>query len=284
MTRVCAVIVTRNRKDLLRGCLRSVLAQTRPADRILVVDNASTDGTREMLDSEFGHLKDLGILWRLDQKENGGGSGGVSAGMRWVHCNKIDWAWVMHDGVELEPDCLKQMLRVEAEADMIQVRIRHENSRNLNFSGSDQVIKVDYCDFTAALIHDRAIEAAGFPDIRYFNARDDSAYGQLIGTRCRSVCLNYEGVIRNITEPETEDRCSYYLGIRNLFLNRDNLKDIGGIDAGTKFAARILAAVMRQLGRAAESGGRGTALAMATIDGLRDGIHKRFDRLPSSDS
>lgn len=47
--KVCAVIVTYNRKELLRECLKAVLGQTRPPDHILVVDNASTDGTLEML-------------------------------------------------------------------------------------------------------------------------------------------------------------------------------------------------------------------------------------------
>ena len=87
VTRVCAVVVTRNRKDLLRQCLRSVLAQARPVDRILVVDNASTDGTGEMLDAEFVRFAELGILARLNLRENAGGAGGVGAGMRWAHCN-----------------------------------------------------------------------------------------------------------------------------------------------------------------------------------------------------
>jgi rhamnopyranosyl-N-acetylglucosaminyl-diphospho-decaprenol beta-1,3/1,4-galactofuranosyltransferase len=42
---VWAVVVTYNRRELLEQCLDALLAQTRPPDRILVVDNASTDGT-----------------------------------------------------------------------------------------------------------------------------------------------------------------------------------------------------------------------------------------------
>ncbi|MFN4074266.1 MAG: glycosyltransferase, partial [Thermus sp.] len=37
MDRVCAVIVTYNRKELLRECLQAVLSQTRPPDHVLVV-------------------------------------------------------------------------------------------------------------------------------------------------------------------------------------------------------------------------------------------------------
>jgi GT2 family glycosyltransferase len=41
---VTAVVVTYNRRALLRECLAALAAQTRPVDRVLVVDNASTDG------------------------------------------------------------------------------------------------------------------------------------------------------------------------------------------------------------------------------------------------
>lgn len=50
---VCAVVVTYNRKQLLRRCLSALLAQSRTVDEILLIDNASSDGTNEMLAIEF---------------------------------------------------------------------------------------------------------------------------------------------------------------------------------------------------------------------------------------
>jgi len=46
---VIAVVVTHNRKKLLAECLSALARQSRPPDRVVVVDNASTDGTGEML-------------------------------------------------------------------------------------------------------------------------------------------------------------------------------------------------------------------------------------------
>lgn len=77
--RVCAVIVTYNRKALLRECLKAVLSQTRPPDHVLVVDNASTDGTPEMLQEEFPQVEVL----RLPETRAGPGvPRGNEAGLR----------------------------------------------------------------------------------------------------------------------------------------------------------------------------------------------------------
>lgn len=43
------VVVTYNRLELLKECLKQVENQTVPAQKIIVVDNASTDGTAEYL-------------------------------------------------------------------------------------------------------------------------------------------------------------------------------------------------------------------------------------------
>jgi glycosyltransferase involved in cell wall biosynthesis len=42
------IVCAYNEERTLAGCLHSVLSQTRPADEILVVNNASSDGTREV--------------------------------------------------------------------------------------------------------------------------------------------------------------------------------------------------------------------------------------------
>ena len=55
---VCAVVVTYNRKNLLLECLEAIRKQTRPVDAIYIIDNASTDGTPEVL-KENGYILEL---------------------------------------------------------------------------------------------------------------------------------------------------------------------------------------------------------------------------------
>ena len=62
------------------------------------------------------------------------------------------------------------------------------------------------CDFTAALIRKKIIEDIGFPDLRYFHAADDLAYGYLASQRASSVCLNYKGILRYVPDAPPMNR------------------------------------------------------------------------------
>lgn len=52
---IVSVIVTFNRKALLIECLDALLKQTRPLEKIIIIDNSSSDGTPELL-KEKGYL------------------------------------------------------------------------------------------------------------------------------------------------------------------------------------------------------------------------------------
>lgn len=103
-SKVAAVVVTYNRKALLRECLNALLAQTRPLDEIIVVDNASTDGTDRLIKEEFLQFSQVTYL-RLP--ENIGGAGGFHEGMKLAYEKGYDWIWVMDDDVIPFKDALE---------------------------------------------------------------------------------------------------------------------------------------------------------------------------------
>lgn len=57
------IIVTRNRKDDLKVTIEGYLKQTYPDKEIIVVDNQSTDGTKEMIANHYPEIK---YLWLPD--------------------------------------------------------------------------------------------------------------------------------------------------------------------------------------------------------------------------
>jgi len=107
-TRVCAAVVTHNRRELLVECLAALLAQTYPLETIVVVDNASTDGTPELLHERGLLVRDEVRLLRLG--ENRGGAGGFAAAVDATRAEDCDWIWLMDDDSEPRPDALERLL------------------------------------------------------------------------------------------------------------------------------------------------------------------------------
>lgn len=102
--RIAAIVVTYNRKDLLVNSLAAINNQSCPPEIIYVVDNASTDGTEEMIKS----LKLSVPINYLKLKSNSGGAGGFYAGLKAAHeSNKYDAFWLMDDDGEPSENCLK---------------------------------------------------------------------------------------------------------------------------------------------------------------------------------
>jgi GT2 family glycosyltransferase len=107
--RVAVALVTYNRRALLLECLAALRAQTRPVDRIVVVDNASTDGTEAALRAEPGIVYE-----RLER--NLGSSGGFARAVELAR-EDADWVWVMDDDAEPRPDALERLLESPWAAD-----------------------------------------------------------------------------------------------------------------------------------------------------------------------
>lgn len=75
---VSVIIVTRNRRSYLENCLRTVLATDYSNFEVILVDNASTDGSVSMIRKEFRHDNRLRILVN---KENLGCGHGRNIGL-----------------------------------------------------------------------------------------------------------------------------------------------------------------------------------------------------------
>lgn len=106
--KIIIVVVTYNRKLTLKRCLFSLLAQSQLPDLIIIVDNASTDGTEEMLQKEFSNHS---LLAYVNLGTNLGGAGGFHFGSKLAIEKGADWVCLMDDDCLPDKDCLRQLMK-----------------------------------------------------------------------------------------------------------------------------------------------------------------------------
>jgi len=104
--RVVAVVVTWNRRHLLEESLTAIGAQTHPVEAVIVVDNASEDGTAAMLAERFAHV-DI-----VSTRRNVGGAGGFALGIDRALRQEAEAVWLMDDDTMPQPRALEALVRV----------------------------------------------------------------------------------------------------------------------------------------------------------------------------
>lgn len=206
--RVCAVIVTFNRKALLLRTLTALYQQTRLPDFVIIVDNASTDGTADLL-KESGYL-DKSNLHYLQLPTNIGGAGGFYEGVKYGYEQGFDWLWLMDDDGYPSENCLQELLNYKDQFDFYGPLVLDDKEKiKLSFPitlpKKNQIIrdKYDLVDplenniieniltpFNGVLIRRRLIEKMGFPDARFFIWGDEIEYtmrSRKIGARIATI-------------------------------------------------------------------------------------------------
>src|SRR5882672_5317188 len=101
---VASVAVCWNGRAILTGLLESLLKQTRRLSELIVVDNASTDGTLELLHEQYPSVK----IIRLETNE--GVSGGYSAGLEYALGRNYDWVWMLDQDSRPLPSTVEKLL------------------------------------------------------------------------------------------------------------------------------------------------------------------------------
>lgn len=187
---VAAIVVTHNREELLRECLTALRAQTRPPDRLVVVDNASTDGTRDMVEREFGDVE----LLRMTANE--GCAGGHHEGMKRAHGAGDEWFWLMDDDTIPSPTALAELLaardRLEPELPtMLASKVVWTDGRMhpMNTPWPDRkraermiegaergLMPVRSATWVSLLVHRGAVDRHGLPLKHFFLWSDDIEY------------------------------------------------------------------------------------------------------------
>ena len=200
---VSAIIVNWNGGDGVLECIASLRAQTRQPDEIIVVDNASSDGSAERIAAAHPEVQ----LLRLDR--NTGFGGGVNRGVAQATGT---WLALLNNDAMADPAWLERMLAAAADAPesgMVACKIFLDRSRRLldkvghritldgqNFGRGhrtvdrgqyDAVREVAWPDGCAGLFRRDVFLQVGGLDEEFFAYADDADLGirfRIAGWRC----------------------------------------------------------------------------------------------------
>lgn len=205
--RVAAIVVNFNGKEITRQAVASLRRMTYPRFDLVVVDNGSTDGSKEALAAELPDLRQERI------EVNRGSSAGYAYGFAWAFDHGYDYVLLLNNDIEVEPDLLDELVRAAERDPRIGcvgpkclfhgdrerlwsaggvLRFRNAVTSERGYGEIDRGqfdadAEVDYVNGCAILIRRAAAEAAGGWDPVYFICVDDADFctrAKAKGFRC----------------------------------------------------------------------------------------------------
>lgn len=206
MVRIAAVVVTYNRKELLRQCVEHLLAQQGAACDILITDNASTDGTRE----EIAGVLNEHVRYQNTGK-NLGGAGGFHFGMKWAAEAGYDGIWIMDDDTLPEADALEKLLDADAalkgDYGFLSSRVLWTDGTDCpmnlqrktpykDIDGFDKpLVPVAMASFVSLFLRAAMVKEFGLPIAEFFIWSDDWEYTRRISLQRRCYAVRDSRVV-----------------------------------------------------------------------------------------
>jgi rhamnopyranosyl-N-acetylglucosaminyl-diphospho-decaprenol beta-1,3/1,4-galactofuranosyltransferase len=192
---IYAVVVTFNRKALLKRCLDALVSQTQTPGCIIVIDNASTDGTEKLFENRV--TKAAAPIIYSKMQNNEGGTGGFFYGIKLALEAGAQWIWLMDDDALPDSQALKNLAnRILDKKDIygsVAIGIDDKNGRlcfplkktnkkvNKFIEYHDDMLEIEklsWIPFLGFLIHRETINKIGLPDKDFFILDDDVEYSE----------------------------------------------------------------------------------------------------------
>jgi len=191
---VIAAVVTRNRLDLLKRCLRFLDQQTYPLSEILVINNGSSDDTLNFLKKNN---------YSFINQNNLGSAGGWNSAIKYFLETNHDYIWLMDDDGFPDKNALFSLLKnFKPQYSCLSSTVVQENNikkfvfpmslllkngepRFLSFKRKEKYLDKIFIDketynyahlFNGALIDKIAIKKIGNVNLNYFISGDELDY------------------------------------------------------------------------------------------------------------
>jgi rhamnopyranosyl-N-acetylglucosaminyl-diphospho-decaprenol beta-1,3/1,4-galactofuranosyltransferase len=286
--RVVAVVVAWNRRELVVETLAALAAQTVPLHEVVVIDNASTDGSGDVIRERFPDV----ALTRLPT--NTGGAGGFTAGIeRALTVHGAELVWLMDDDTVPDPTALAELLRARAAAPrgtvvlasavrwtdgrphpMNTPRTRPGASRaSVARAARHGCTPVRTASFVSLLVEADAIRAHGLPMADYFLWNDDFEYSARLLRHGRGYLVHGSTVehrTRTFGSTDVDPGARFVFEVRNkLWMLR--LSHALAPAERVLYAGAALVGWTRTIARSADR----PLLLRGLVDGVRQGLGRR---------
>lgn len=226
---IAAVVVTYNRLVLLKECLDAISRQTYQVSSIIVVNNASTDGTTEFLQQ----IVDKQLVVKSFEK-NIGGAGGFAEGISIATKMGVDAIWIMDDDTIPQADALHYLVRILSNKKNIgfvnsKVVWTDGSIHQMNIPGyvhhddlGGGIYAVRSASFVSLLVPSKIVREVGLPYREFFIWVDDAEFTSRIvkagykgyfttsSVVVHKTATNYGASIKTAT-PESAWKFYYYM-------------------------------------------------------------------------
>jgi GT2 family glycosyltransferase len=204
---ICVVVVTWNRRELLRACLESLARQRHPSFEVVVVDNGSEDGSADL-------VRELAASYPVPLRliTNSTNRGFCAANNQGFAASKAELVALLNNDAEADPgwlEALESVIRLYDDVGMAASKIlawedpriidkcghliypdgqnRGRGSGQLDHGQFDRVEEVLWPDGCAAMYRRAMLEDVGGFDEEFFAYADDAELGlrgRIAGWRC----------------------------------------------------------------------------------------------------
>ena len=263
--KVIAVVVTYNRKELLKESIEALLAQEYENFDILIVDNASTDGTKE-------YIEELLKISKISYENTGanlGGAGGFNYGMKKAIERGYEYVWIMDDDTIPYKDSLKELMNadivLQGEYGYLSSIAIWKDGTPCKMNGQkickgwydeahflkNSLIRTYYSTFVSLFLKASVIKEIGFPIKEFFIWGDDVEYTNRISKKYNCYIVGNSQVLHSTNNNEgsniakdDENRISRY---KYAYRNEVYIAKRNGLKGILRQIAKIIVHILRVL-------------------------------------
>ena len=264
--KTATVVVTYNRKKLLQENIEALLKQTvRDTLEIIIIDNASTDGTFEAIKD---YIDNNEIVY-INTGSNLGGAGGFQYGIRYAAEHDYEFVWVMDDDCIPNENALEKFYeadkKLEGNYGFLSSKVlwkdlnicnmniqRRTLTKNLN-NFRQELIPAVMASFVSLFIKTTIVKKVGLPIKEFFIWTDDWEYTRRISREYSCYVVSNSTVIHKSVSniganiyndsPERLERYNYLYRNDVYLYRREGLK--GFVYEFFRLSAHILRVIFQ---------------------------------------